>query len=455
MDDLGKINSLQLYNLWKHLTVGLVTMIAMIAISKQLPYFVSPVVSLIAAAFLYVYIYNSKTVSDGTSCMIVPYAIMVCLMGYSFVTIALNIVHAWGVWNLPPEFVFFTDPFIPTLILGPVSFLVMLVFVLRRRSFHKCAICRECRINSGSTSTNRMVGNLLGHETYFQLKNLTIMFGVLSAVIWAYFLIFYVNININARDWYIFIWLTIIAFVLDEMYFVSRYYNLYLDLQENDEIITPEELNDMTAKTYLRYYVICGNNIFVDCHALDPAAPYREIIDTPFFTKRTVNGIAIDEVKSIIEKMTGYKGGELRFFYGRKSGEMSKHSILRYFYFLDGEVNDYQDMNVDGEWMDYEKIKYIYSTNPSKLAALSVVDTTRLATIILTEKIFDENGFRKSKIKMYNPSFNLIDVRKSNLDFQDDKWIEISIFNSDIPMYRLKRWWRGIMNGSKRKGQWR
>ena len=101
---------------------------------------------------------------------------------------------------------------------------------------------------------------------------------------------------------------------------------------------------------------------------------------------------------------------------------MSKHSILRYFYFLDGEPKDYNEMNVDGEWMDYEKIKYLYSSNLGKLAKLSVTDTTRLATIILTEKIFDENGFRKSKIKMYNPTFNLIDVRKSQLDFQDDKY---------------------------------
>ncbi|MDE7109856.1 MAG: hypothetical protein K2O49_07835, partial [Muribaculaceae bacterium] len=86
-----------------------------------------------------------------------------------------------------------------------------------------------------------------------------------------------------------------------------------------------------------------------------------------------------------------------------------------------------------------------------------VTDTTRLATIMLTEKTFDENGFRKSKIKMYNPSFNLIDVKNSNLDFQDDKWINISLFNSDTPMFRFKRWWRKFLNGSSNKrknGSW-
>ena len=46
------------------------------------------------------------------------------------------------------------------------------------------------------------------------------------------------------------------------------------------------------------------------------------------------------------------------------------------------------------------------------------------------------------KLKSYQPSFNLIDVRNSKLDFQDDKWINISMFNSDSPLFHIKRWWK-------------
>lgn len=243
-----------------------------------------------------------------------------------------------------------------------------------------------------------------------------------------------------------FTWLTIIAFVIDEVYFMFRYYNLYLDLKENNEIITPSELRDMTAKTYLRFYVVCGNNIYVDTQAVDPKRPFQTIMDTPFFTKRSVNGITIPEVKRIIGKMTGVDGGDLRFFFGRKLPDLDRHSLLRYFYFLDGEIADYPDLRVRGEWMDFDKIKRIYSTAPSKLSSIAVADITRLATIILTEKIFDEHGFRKSKIRNYRPNFNLYDVRNSDLDFQDDKWLKISMFNSDTRMFRLKRWWRNVTN---------
>lgn len=449
MNDFNKVNSMQLYNLWKNLTVGLVTVIAMMTFSKLLPFYFSPVIAIIGAAFLYVYLFGTK-MSWGSSCMIIPYAMMYSQLAYAFVTILLNVLYAWGVKMIPSEIIFFKNPFIPSLVFNPVSFIVLVIMLVRRHSLH---LCVNCRLRNGDSFERGILGNILESEARLQLKNLAIIFGLLSVLVWSYYLVFYVNININARDWYIFTWLTIICIIMDVLYFVSRYYNLYLDMKENNEIITPEELNDMTAKTYLRYYVVCGNNIYVDSHAIDPKAVYKEVIDTPFFTKRSMNGITADEVKRTIINMTGYSNGELRFFFGRKSADMSKHSILRYFYFLDGDIEDYQDMNVDGEWMDYERIKYLYSHNPGKLSEMSVADTTRLATIMLTEKTFDENGFRKSKIRLYNPSFNLYDVRKSNIDFQDDKWIEISMFNSDVPLFRLKRWWRRL-TGSARNNSW-
>lgn len=451
MQDLEKVNSIRLYSLWKNLTVGLLTVIAMMTFSKLLLYYLSPAISLVGAAFLYTYIFESRTRHD-TSCMVIPYALLYSLVGYSFVTILLNVMYAWGIHTFPHEFVFFTNPFIPSLIFNPICFLVVLIIDLRRK---KLSICRECRVTISSVNGSGSLSGLFKYESHFQLKNLIILFGILSVVVWSYYLIFYVNININARDWYIFTWMNIIAFILDEVYFIARYYNLYLDLQENNELITPEELKDMSAKTYLRYYVICGNNIYVDKHTIDPKVPYKEIIDTPFFTKRTVNGIGIDEIKRIIHRMTGQEG-DLRFFFGGKSLDITNRSILRYFYFLDGNIDDYGELPTKGEWMDFDEIKFLFSTNRGRLARIAVSDMSRLTTIMLTEKTFDERGYRKSQIRNYRPSFNLIDVRRSDLDFQDDKWLNISLFNSDTPFYGFKRWWRNLLSSRKKnKNSWR
>lgn len=419
------------------MTVGLITVVVIVALSNVLPYYLSPVIALLTASGLYFYIFNFR-IENKTSCVMVPLAILYCIVGYAFITIIINMLSVWNVIKLPHEFLFFTHPFIPSLILNPVSFIVLLWIYFQH---DRLKICVECRMRR-NLGGMRGAGGVLKHEAHFQLKNFTILSFFLSVIVWVYYWAFYNDININGRDTYIFTWLTILGILVDEIYFSIRYYNLYLDFKEGDEILTQEEIDDMTSTTYIRYYVICGNYIFLNTHAHDPNIPSREVIDTPFFTHHSLGGMINENVESIISKMTGVKNGTLKFFYGRKSNDEVRFNLLRYFYFLNGSIEDYKNMPVEGEWISFDKVKYIYSTNSSKLAEFALYDFSRLATIMLTEKIFDEEGNRKSKIKSYNPTFNLEEVRNSDIDFHDDKWIRISMFNSDVKMYKLKKWWR-------------
>lgn len=445
MNDLGKVNSAQVYGLWRNLTVALLAIVAVLVISKILPYYLSPVIALLVATALYMYIYNEKG-STVKSCIIPNISILYSIVGYAFLTIILNLMHIWGLFEMPHEFIFFTDPFIPSLILNPIGCIVISVIYFNRR---KLKICIECR-SKRNLGWQRGAGGILNAESHMQMKNFIVMSGVLTLVVWAYYQFGYLDINMNARDAYIFTWLNVIGIAIDWLYFSWRYYNLYLDLQENNEIITPEELRDMTAKTYLRYYVVCGNYMYLTPHAKETGVN-KEVFDTPFFTKQSMNGLDGRDVKRTIEEMTGVNNGTLRFFYGRKSPNDSKHSLLRYFYFLDGDISDYPHLEKEGEWVPFDKVKYMYSNMPERMSEMAVYDITRLATIILTEKIFNEEGFRKSGIKSYNPTFNLLDVKNSQLDFQDDKWIEISLFNSDIPLYKLKKWWRTKTQNTRKK----
>lgn len=445
MEQLRKVSSLQLYTFWKNLSIGLLVIVGTIVLSVVLPYFFSPIVALVAAAVLYTMLYNNK-ITRSSSCMIIIYALFYCVVAYSFVTILVNICDLWQLlpFTLPKELSFFNHPFLPSLMLDPICFITMIVVYVRN---DKLSICIDCKLQNGDINERGKLGRILGHESHFQIKNLIIVFGILSVCIWTYFLLFYSDANLNARDYYMFVWLNIIAFVVDELYFIFRYYNLYLDLKDNNEIISPDELRDMTAKTYLRFYVICGNHVFLTYNTPETRRLGRHVWDTPFFTKRSVNGITIPEVNQIIRRMTGVRDGDLRFFFGRKNPDLDRNSILRYFYFLDGDKDDYE-INIDGEWVDFEQLKKIYSYHPQDLTQIFVSDITRMATIILTQKTFNEEGFRKNKLKSYRPSFNLYDVRNNGYDFQDDKWIRISLFNSDTRMYRLKRWWRGIKTGA-------
>lgn len=450
MKELEKVNSAQLFEFWRSLSLGLLIIMGTFILSKILPNYFSPIIGLVAAAILYTMLYNSK-MRGGETCMVAPYAMFYCMISYSFVTIILNILDIWNVVKIPKEMSFFNEPYIPSLILDPVCFITLLIVYLRRR---RLAICIDCKLSKGLAIERGKMGEIISVESKMQLQNLVWLFGALSVIVWFYFFVFYYqNALVNNKDWYVFFGVNVFAVIFDEVYFAARYYNMYLDLKENGEIITEEELSDMTMKTYLRFYVICGNHVYLNANVADPLQPKINYIDTPFVTKRNVNGITTAEVLTIIRKLTGEEHGELRFFFGRKSQDISKHRILRYFYFLDGEPEDHPEIRVDGEWLDFKMMNAIYNLRPDTMSKILLSDISRMSTIILTQKLFDENGYRKIKVRSYHPSYDLKEVREQNYDFQDDKWIRISMFNSDLRGFHFKRWWNKFKR-NRRSGEW-
>lgn len=454
MKDLEKVNASQLFGFWKNFSIGLLVMIGTLFLSLLLPSYFSPIIGLLAAAFLYTMLYNNKVNSTST-CMVISYAMFYCMISYSFVSIILNVLDIWSIVSIPKELSFFNDPYMPSLILDPTCFVVLVIFYLRR---NELSICIDCKLSRGLSIERGKLGEILSTESRLQLINMIWLFGILSVVVWVYYMVwYYENALVNNRDWYIFLWINIIAIVMDELYFASRYYNIYLDLKENGEIITEEELSDMTTKTYLRFYLICGNKVFLNTHVADLHNAGRFYIDTPFLTKRNVNGITTAEVHGIIRRLTGIRDGELRFFYGRKSLDIAKHRILRYFYFLDGKPEDYEEMDIDGEWLDFDAMKVVYNKRPELMSMTLLTDISRMVTIVLTQKLFDDRGYRRMKIKSYQPTLDLIEVREKNYDFQDDKWIRISMYNSDVRSFQMRRWWGkflGKKSNDNRGGAW-
>lgn len=435
MQDISKVSARQIFNLWKNVTLGLLTLLAVMVGSKLLPFYFAPIVGLAGASFLYTLLYNNK-LHKGTSCLLIPYSLFFCLIIYSFVSILVNVMYIWGWMRVPDEFIFFNDPYIPALWMNPIGFFTLLIIYLRR---NRLKLCMDCSMANGNHSTRGVFGSVISTEKKFQLKNLTMLAGLLTVVVWTYYLIKYQNINTNAKDFYVFFWITTITIVVDMIYFLYRYYNLYYDLKENGELITPEEIREMTTKSYFRFYVICGNKVYLDKDMQDLTNPLHIGMDTPFFIQKTGTRLTDDDAAEMARQLTGINNGELRYFFGQKAPDLEKHYVFRYFYFLDGHPEDYQNMKGKGEWVDFEEVKFAYSRMPEVMGTLAAYDLTRLATILITQKLFNENGTRKVKLKSYKPSFDLIDVRASNLDFQSDKWIKVSQFNADTRFYKWRK----------------
>lgn len=438
MEDLRKINSMQLYYLWRNLAISLLCIGVVMGGVHILPYYMAPALSLFLCGVLYTMIWNNN-ISENSGCMVVVETMLYSLLIYTFISIILVVIQILGLYEFPNEIIFFNDPYLPSLILLPTTLMVALFALLFKKSM---PTYKHFKLQYGGVKERGYFGLISNRETDFQLKNMIGLFAVLTAIVWYYYLNVYVSINQNGRDWYVFLWIVVISVMLDEVYFMMRYYNLYLDLQEHNEIITPEELRDVTAHTYLRFYVICGEYVYVDRNSFDRLNQKNGVFDTPFITKRTVNGIPTSEVKNIVERMTGVSGGELRFFFGRHLAGVDKHSLLRYFYFLDGDISDYPEMGEKGEWVHFNDIKRIYNTEPLSIATNALNDLSRLSTIILTERTYDEEGYRKNRIKSYKGNLTLADVRRCKVDFQDDKWLHIADFNSDTKFFRLKKFLR-------------
>lgn len=442
MEGLRKVNSMQLYWLWRNFALALLCIGATIAGTHMLPYYMAPVISLLACGLLYTMLWNSRH-SQSHGDMTTAAATFYALLLYTFASVGFVLAWSFKLFPVNSELVFFNSPYMPSLILLP-SALIASVLTLFSRTARSLT-----HVNTDNHGKEGGYFRILGkRETGLQLRNMALLFAILTAIVWWYYLKIYVDVNLNGQDWYVFVWIVILAVLIDEVYFMARYYNLYLDLKEHDEIITPEELRDVTAKTYLRFYAICGEYMYVTRDAYDRLLQKSGVIDTPLSTKRNVNGVPTSEVRTIAEQMTGVKGGELRFFFGRHLDGLEKHSLLRYFYFLDGTPESLPPIAEKGEWVHFQDLKRIYAEQSGLMASTAVHDLSRLATIILTERVFDENGFRKNRITSYRQHLSLADVRNTKLDLQDDKWIRIADFNSDSSFFKLRKFLRGLMGGS-------
>ncbi len=433
-----KVNSRQIYLLWRNFALSTLVFVGMVLFTKFMPPIFAPVISTASCVILYAMMYHNKY-STTETCIVVPYTVFHIILNYTIILILLNLLNIWCILPLPSVLIFFEGHFISGLIFAPVAVVTSAVIYLRR---HKLSICRECQLHNSPSVERGRTGIIFSHESEIQIRNIFFFFLALSIIFWTYYLLRFSDVSITARDSFVFTWVTLILLLCDVMFFGMRYYNLYLDLKEHDELVSPADIENYTTRTYLRFYVISGDSIYLTRKNNDD---FRDndntsIFDTPFVIRRIVNGISEPEIRKIIEKSTGIPGGGLKFFYGRKVADVGNHRIFRYFYFLPGEPKDYPALSKKGEWMSSEKFKTIYNTHPLSMSTSLLTDMSRLATILVTSKTYDENGDRRNKLMLYRPSFNFEEIKHCGLDFQNELWIRVSMHNSDQRFFRLRRW---------------
>ncbi|MCM1005307.1 MAG: hypothetical protein NC402_03310 [Prevotella sp.] len=444
-NELRKVNTEQIFQMWRNVAIPILTIILLHVLTSLFSPLFAPVISTLVAIFLY-YQVVSNAFSKIETCAIVPYIFFLIVVSYTIVLIVINLLAIWGILNLPDEFIFFDGQYLQGLIMAPVGLVTSIIVYLNRK---KLTLCINCKITAGTPLERGHVGLIYSNESSLQMKNLIFIYLLITIVNYIYYLTDYVDLSISQRDRFIFSGVAILIYLFDVAYFGVRYYNLFLDLKESDELISPDDLNAMGTRTYLRYYVICDDSLYMSSTNLDNKYDAdSDIIDTPFTIRRNVSGFQEYEIKQFIQEQTGVKNGELRFFYGRKVADAAGRKVLRYFYFLPGETEEYPELKVRGKWVSSDKLKTIYNNTPDRLSTICLSDISRLARIIVTRKIYKIDGERRNKLTQYRPSFTLREVKTDDIDFQKDDWIRVSMFNSDTSFFKLKRWWRNRFRNS-------
>lgn len=427
--------------MWRNVAVSMASFIMLNLLTVILPPIFAPVVSTAVAIFLY-YQVVSSSYSRHETCALVPYIFFFIALTYTVVLVTMNILAVWGILTLPDEFMFFDGIFLQSLIIGPSAIIVLVVFSLRRKNL---TLCLNCKITHGSPMSRGNLGAIFKHESSFILRNIMVMYVIIVTIVYTYYFTEFVDVNVTPRDRIIFTGVSVTAYLTNILYFGIRYYNLYLDLRERDELLSPDDISTLGTRTYLRYYVICDDSAYMagsdaDTTPLSPDEP--DITDTPFVIRHNTGLISSAEINQIIETQTGVTGGELRFFYGRKIADAAGRRVIRYFYFITGKPEDYPKLATEGHWMSCDKLKAMYNDTPERLAPAFLSDISRIALIIITKKTYHSNGERRSKLTHYRPSFSFREIKDDPIDFQNDQWIRVSMFNADSSFFHIKKWWR-------------
>lgn len=313
-------------------------------------------------------------------------------------------------------------PYITCLIIFPVLTIMSLWVMMRGYSQN---LAEGYRARSGILPGNGAVATLQSIETRFQVRSLLYVSLALNIVEWWYYIVYYINTNMNTPDVFFFNWMPISLFVVSLLFMSTRYRNLAA-------IIGPIAIQSREKGTSVRYIVISGDRILL---ALDNFGRW----DTPAVTSiGKLDAHNETAIKSAFEKIAGIDNFVLRRLYDTTiPGEIE---ILHYAVFLPDEMT-FENWP-DSRWLSIDEIDRLIKS--AQMGAEFTDEIYRIFTITLAWKTYDAEGRRIYPIKNYRPTFKIRDMKDWDVDYSDLRWLEVARNNQDRPFFRTRRLWRRL-----------
>lgn len=419
-----------LMKLWSHWTVTMAVFIVVLLLPLFFPHLWLPVPVALLAYTLRIY---SRNISYGQhpSCVLILRVGMLTLFWTAAVMGTINILNSTTVLDgiIDMSGANREIPFITCLIFMPVLILVSLwelLFSGRTR------FCRDCRMRTGYIPANSVVGRIYENEARYQLQLILSVSSLLSVVQWWYYLVYYINVNLNSPDRFFFNFMPALVLAFLVFFLLMRCGNII-------RVIGPLTSAAGPGVSVVRYLVLAG-----DCLLLAPTASGRW--DTPVSSEvNPVEFISPDDAAAEFDRLSDISDARMRFLYANKSHD-NVSEIIHYAAFLPGEAGETPMGRLHGEWMTLDRVDRLMRS--ASLTAELSSEIYRIYTIAMAWKVYTPEGRRRYPIKHYRPTFRLRDLPEWDVDFNDLRWFDVAVRNEDRPFYRTRRLWNRLKRHS-------
>lgn len=371
-------------------------------------------------------------------CYLLPHLASTILFITGVITLLVNFLYSrWMIYRVFDMATINVEiPFITVLIISPVTLVVTASAAWRGTSL---GFCQECMARYGTPGERGFLGNLFSQEGKYQVRLLRNLAALLTLASWIYYVIEYVNVNINSPDRFMFFWAPMAVFIFSIIYMAMRYGGLWNYYSQNMTLMS----GAMNRSTLLRYLIFWDNYLCVLPPQDNPDTAMQighPRYDTPGtlripFRERMPE----HEANEYFCTMTKMRDVNMRFMYDNLLGN-TECNVFHYLVFLDDEQKEILLSNHPSyQFISLGEIDNLL--NSGQFNTMLSAEIVRLHTVAMAWKTYDNEGRRLYRIKHYVPTFRLRDVKKWDVDYADPRWFRISRINEDKPFFRLRRWW--------------
>lgn len=397
--------------------LAIVPIVPLLGVDGSLPIF-----SLVMSLVLFCYVRHERDKSIQR-CAVFPYIaarILLVFTMFSAIVAAVSIAsgHSLG------------GPLLEALRSHTSLYLSLFSLVIMKLMYPKMwntVFCSDCLLRHGMPQERNCLGHTYVKENGYLVQRqqrlfagiflLTVSFRMLEA--------FFSFSPFVVRSAYVYLPLSLI--VVDAVVVRSRYFVVGRLKEQKDREIMPFGGRFKLVRVLvfdndgvLLAGIDGGKDTPVSCYE-----PYSEPLSVG--TARRLADNAVDGPKTV------------RFCYSTLD-PINCRSIEHYLCFIDNRG----EKKVKGEWVDRDSLERMYDAGMGHLLRAEMF---RIYTVMRTSKMFDIDGKKKIDLKGYVPKFNFSELRTTDVDFNDVRWLLLSKFNKDLMFYSLRKAWYQYVEG--------